>query len=143
MKKIFILFIFISNFIFSQEDSIGIYFNDEKNINTMVNIVVIDRINNVQQVFEIQNSMIKREILDFNKYDIFLTTKNHIIRFPKIDFISDVSVIDIKFLEKEEIIKENTLSKNKKNYSINFNLGDIYYIGYTRKQIRKLKKITE
>ena len=35
---------------------------------------------------------------------------------------------------------QNQISK-KANYSINFNLGDIYYISYTKKQIRKLKNL--
>lgn len=142
MRKIVLIFIYLfSNYLFSQENDVGIYFSDkEKNIDK-VNLIVISYEDNTKQIFEIQNSTIKREVLDFKKYDILLSTKNHIIRLPKINFISQVNSIEIKHLNKEEVGKEKELSTKKTNYSINFNLGDIYYVSYSKKQIRKLKNL--
>ena len=142
MQKIVLIFIYLfSNYLFSQENDVGIYFIDkEKNIDK-INLIVINYEDNTKQIFEIQNSTIKREVLDFKKYDILLSTKNHIIRLPKINFISQVNSIEIKHLNKEDVRKEKELSSKKTNYSINFNLGDIYYVSYSKKQIRKLKNL--
>ena len=142
MKKIVLIFIYLfSNYLFSQENEVGIYFSDkEKNIDK-INLIIINYEDNTKQIFEIQNSTIKREVLDFKKYDILLSTKNHIIRLPKVNFISQVSYIEIKHLNKENVNIDKELSSKKANYSINFNLGDIYYISYTKKQIRKLKNL--
>ena len=142
MQKIVLIFIYLfSNYLFSQENEVGIYFSDkEKNIDK-INLIIINYEDNTKQIFEIQNSTIKREVLDFKKYDILLSTKNHIIRLPKINFISQVNSIEIKHLNKENVNIDKELSSKKANYSINFNLGDIYYISYTKKQIRKLKNL--
>jgi hypothetical protein len=142
MQKIILIFIYLfSNYLFSQENDVGIYFSDkEKNIDK-INLIIINHETNTKQIFEIQNTTIKREVLDFKKYDILLSTKNHIIRLPKINFISQVNSIEIKHLNKEDVRKEKELSSKKTNYSINFNLGDIYYVSYSKKQIRKLKNL--
>ena len=137
-KNCFNFYLF-SNYLFSQENDVGIYFSDNKKNIDKINLIVINYEDNTKQIFEIHNSKIKRDVLDFQKYEILLSTKNHIIRLPKIDFISQVNSIEIKHLDKEEVRKEKELSTKKTNYSINFNLGDIYCISYTNKQIRKLK----
>ena len=73
--------------------------------------------------------------------------KDHVIELPHIDYLSDVENIKITYYDsfKKELFekkyKKNYIVKKGLNYQIDFGLGDLYFVNYTKEKSKRIKQL--
>jgi len=145
LKKIlFFSFILASTSIFAQEiisRNIEIlFFENEKRVEYEV-YAVNDNTNLILKLAKV-NGLINID-KNLSNCTLFIKNENHIVKIPKIDYLFDVNFIEVNFYDSENKQlfekKYNKEFKRKgKSYQVYFGLEDIYFLDYSKKQIRKL-----
>jgi len=145
-KALLICYILASTSIFAQKIISNnveiIFFENEKRLDNEVYAVndstnLIFKLTKVNDYINIDKSLIK--------CTLFIKSENHIVKIPKIDYLLDVNFIEVNFydLKNKQIFekKYNEEFKRKgKSYQVYFGLEDIYYLNYSKKQIKQLNK---
>ena len=105
---------------------------------------------------KLSNSIIKQDFIDnafiimeINNPNItyLIKGKDHVIELPHIDYLSDVENIKITYYDsfKKELFekkyKKNYIVKKGLNYQIDFGLGDLYFVNYTKEKSKRIKQL--
>lgn len=137
-------FVFATN---AQSKSLQVSFSiDEKNVENFDFFIFNDATNQLVQlsglngVFVISDSENKN-----NRY--IISNSKHFIEIPKIDFLKEVNYIAVTYYNysNKELYEKrynmDFVKRKGKSYQVDFGLGDIYYVNFSKQKTKKLKKL--
>jgi hypothetical protein len=140
------LFILFVSFVNAQNKSVLVSFSiNEMNVDGL-EFYIVNYENNSVTKLEGKNNIFN--VLNVKDNSVYIVkVNNHIVEIPKIDYFSDINYIKVYYYDD---IKNNPFvhkygsdfTKEKgKNYYVDFGLGDVCFVNFSKKKIRKLKKL--